>query len=791
MDDPDKSKEKELEEEEDLDYIPDLASIQLPFDDNTLAKTFETGLDSLESWNEFIEFVSGRDVELKNYKDELHYGDTPKTSDPIVNRGRRASADSQISPFKAKSFEEVDASAEGIKGEILRQRRASYNKISTSQRSFVSLLSSQSNKILKSVGSDLLHESSNPTLRETNSSQLNVNEFGFEENTLINDKPTEKFMEDELDLEKRLRELDAKYVMEEKLLLSLENENKEMEQRFSRRSSVSSGTQIISRSASKHSNLSYSEIEVTEVDTKKPENNHSRQRSLPLINKENLELDEVMESEFENNTFLKKSSYFNKSCDSLETIMKDSVANQLKAEELEKREFLEKCQKLHSEEIALESELDRLLKSLESEKKKFEKLTYELEIFNANRGSYIRERKLLKSKIRLLQDKLKTIQQWIKIEGKGIFSREKDRATILLQKAQKILDQKNSKLVEIKKRKDHFMAISNNKRIVAVQVMTKSSELKTILNKIRQENIENCATIEKTETLIVEKKASRERQLLNRAQVEENRRKFEFDLLFQACNHQNPNIPLDFDQLRIFNINSMNLTRLPDLSPVPNLRFINMDHNAFTNLEGLNPVADLNYLTLNSNHINKLDLVSVKNIKHLEAAHNHISNVLGLANCKYLKWLDLSYNPIRSIDFLKEALSLKVLLIRSVMVPNFSSLSNLKNLMALDLGGNHIYNDPLLMIKEMHILQYLALDENSYTEVPDISNAMLFELRLEKNKLRTVNFVSFLPMLRILHLEHNSINNTTPFSMLPNLQELYLQENNLHGMKNKSLNTFN
>lgn len=99
----------------------------------------------------------------------------------------------------------------------------------------------------------------------------------------------------------------------------------------------------------------------------------------------------------------------------------------------------------------------------------------------------------------------------------------------------------------------------------------------------------------------------------------------------------------------------------------------------------------------------------------------------------------------------------------------------------LDLGRNHLYNEPLIFVRELHILNFLLLDENLYTEIPDIYNVMLFELRLDKNKLRSINFTNLLPSLRILHLESNSISNIRDMHMVPHLVELYLEDNSIKG----------
>jgi hypothetical protein len=54
----------------------------------------------------------------------------------------------------------------------------------------------------------------------------------------------------------------------------------------------------------------------------------------------------------------------------------------------------------------------------------------------------------------------------------------------------------------------------------------------------------------------------------------------------------------------------------------------------------------------------------------------------------------------------------------------------------LDISSNHLFNDPLDAVKELGLLNFLTLEDNLYTEIPNLSNLLLFELRLDKNKLR-------------------------------------------------------
>lgn len=70
-----------------------------------------------------------------------------------------------------------------------------------------------------------------------------------------------------------------------------------------------------------------------------------------------------------------------------------------------------------------------------------------------------------------------------------------------------------------------------------------------------------------------------------------------------------------------------------------------------------------------------------------------------------------------------------------IQAPNLNALGTV-NLLGLDLGGNHFFNEALSFLNDVGTLKYLALDDNLYTEMPEICNPLLYELKFQKNKLR-------------------------------------------------------
>jgi hypothetical protein len=55
------------DEDIDVDYVPDLSMLEpLPFDDQTIARQFEAGLDTMDSWQDYTSSIEERKEELQN-----------------------------------------------------------------------------------------------------------------------------------------------------------------------------------------------------------------------------------------------------------------------------------------------------------------------------------------------------------------------------------------------------------------------------------------------------------------------------------------------------------------------------------------------------------------------------------------------------------------------------------------------------------------------------------------------------------------------------------------------------
>lgn len=351
--------------------------------------------------------------------------------------------------------------------------------------------------------------------------------------------------------------------------------------------------------------------------------------------------------------------------------------------------YLEQSQIYASRERNLNLELNILLSKCAGEKEKHEKLKYKIDGFRATETICARQQRALKAKRQSLQGKLKGLLQWFKVEASAVYEREKERSTTLLQLNLKYMDELKTKTANSKILLSQYDHKKDQLWGNAFQNRSKRDELLQIQANVMMGNQDLAAVLENLTTQLSAKMETREEILRKRKEREEQRRIFERKLFREACNKASLDTQIELEQLQVFEIASMNIeqvfwrrcltSKLPDFRPAPNLRLINMDNNNFSTLDGLETLQELSYLTLNSNHVNKLNLDNYPHLRHLEVSNNSITSITafisqpfnqlqGSSGLKLLRWLDISNNPIRSLDFLRDAISLTVLLMKSIRV---------------------------------------------------------------------------------------------------------------------------
>ncbi|RXT08756.1 leucine-rich repeat domain-containing protein [Ammoniphilus sp. CFH 90114] len=144
--------------------------------------------------------------------------------------------------------------------------------------------------------------------------------------------------------------------------------------------------------------------------------------------------------------------------------------------------------------------------------------------------------------------------------------------------------------------------------------------------------------------------------------------------------------------------------------------------------------------------------------------------------------LPASKANITSFEDLKWFNSLSGLYFADNTVTNAVYLSEMNNLLDLDLSGNDL--DRMDLLSKLTALQTLYLDHNNLSDLDPISNMTeLTELSIVDNQFSELASLGGLTKLRTLKLDQNQIDNLTPLANLSNLVELRLSQNQIESIE--------
>ncbi|KXS22120.1 hypothetical protein M427DRAFT_65196 [Gonapodya prolifera JEL478] len=129
---------------------------------------------------------------------------------------------------------------------------------------------------------------------------------------------------------------------------------------------------------------------------------------------------------------------------------------------------------------------------------------------------------------------------------------------------------------------------------------------------------------------------------------------------------------------------------VPDFAPTPNVHHVSLEDNALTTLKGLERLNILRSLDIKNNDVTTVDLQQFRMLKTFVAPQNNISAISGFRECVELQVLDLADNPVQSVDWLESSKSLQILVLRDTKAIDIPALSQLPNLLYLDIGGEWI-----------------------------------------------------------------------------------------------------
>lgn len=163
----------------------------------------------------------------------------------------------------------------------------------------------------------------------------------------------------------------------------------------------------------------------------------------------------------------------------------------------------------------------------------------------------------------------------------------------------------------------------------------------------------------------------------------------------------------------------------------------------------------------------------------MSIAGNNLRTLQGLS--ERLNYLNASANKFTTLEGLEVAISLRILILANSMVRDLSSLLFLKQLLYLDMSSSNLPETATESLANCACLQYLDASNNFFRSMPEITNSMLYELRLGGNMLSHISRMPWLFYLRILHLPNNQIIDLVPLGMCPYLRELDISNNVIRG----------
>ena len=228
-------------------------------------------------------------------------------------------------------------------------------------------------------------------------------------------------------------------------------------------------------------------------------------------------------------------------------------------------------------------------------------------------------------------------------------------------------------------------------------------------------------------------------------------------------------------------------TNLKDISPVEqlvNLASLTMNNNEIEFLpKNIGNLQKLEYLHFSNNNIKDIELVkSLTNLNTLYCNGNKINDISPVTNLVNLIGLELNSNLIEEIP--KEITSLKKLQKVDLSFNNIGSLPDLKgldSLVTVRFSNNALNDEALIKIGELKNVRYLHLSENSFTKVPVLKNMKSVNiLYISKNKIADLTGFAdeeTFPTLEKLYLDSNKIENVEALRNRKGLTELRIYKN--------------
>jgi phospholipase D1/2 len=186
------------------------------------------------------------------------------------------------------------------------------------------------------------------------------------------------------------------------------------------------------------------------------------------------------------------------------------------------------------------------------------------------------------------------------------------------------------------------------------------------------------------------------------------------------------------------------------LSESKTLTSLSLNRNKFTELEI--SLVNLKTLSLEKNELKKI--TGLKNLVNLESLYlsgNKFQTICELPD--QLKILDMSSNQIKDISGIQEKIGLNCLNLSYNQIDNIDLLSNLTNLVYLNLQGNKTIKN-IKALENMKELTIVSLANNIIEDVEPLKNLnCLRDVSLRNNKIQKISSISHLSKMENFRID--------------------------------------
>jgi hypothetical protein len=223
------------------------------------------------------------------------------------------------------------------------------------------------------------------------------------------------------------------------------------------------------------------------------------------------------------------------------------------------------------------------------------------------------------------------------------------------------------------------------------------------------------------------------------------------------------------DDITTLNLSNKGIEYLNGIEALKSLRVLNLENNQVRDLSPLQALNNLEILNLRNNQIIDLNTINIESIENLPSLRE--------LNLRHNVKIDdaLITEEIRLYDLtpLSNFTQLERLILRDNDIQSLDALSELTNLIELDISQNPIESSSFEVLSQLFQLEILNLRETNITDLTVIAPLRrLTYLNLHSNiNIETIEPLGLLTSLEVLILENVEIKNE--LNALSSLENLY------------------